>query len=144
MSRGSLMSIKEAARVGETTTASIYNYIENGYLEPVMIEGYQLVYYRDVLRASWEAKPKKDTSKSKASKPKIKQLEDPVKGLMMGVTDAAKKAGVSRETLRLWYKKGYFDYVYVDGVKLVCYRDILKAAWLAKQSYSETRKKGKQ
>lgn len=134
MSRGSLMSIKEAARVGEVTTSSIYNYIRKGYLEPVIIEGYEFVYYRDVLQAAWKAQRKNNKSRTKASELREKQLEDPVKGPIMSITEAAKKAGVTRETVRLWYNKGFFDFVYIDGVKLLYYRDILRASWKAKEN----------
>lgn len=56
MKKGPLVTIKEAARMGDISMPSIYNYEKRGYLKFVDIEGYTLVYYRDVLRASWEAK----------------------------------------------------------------------------------------
>jgi predicted site-specific integrase-resolvase len=57
MSRGPLMTIKEAAEKGGITTASIYNYEKNGYLQFVeMPGGFRVVYYRDVLRAAWAAR----------------------------------------------------------------------------------------
>ena len=56
MSKGPLMTVKEAAAMGGITTASIYNYEKEGYLKFVEIAGFRVVYYRDVLRASWEAK----------------------------------------------------------------------------------------
>jgi len=56
MNKGPLMTVREAAYKGGITAASIYNYEKNGYLEFVDVAGYQVVYYRDVLRASWAAK----------------------------------------------------------------------------------------
>ena len=50
------MTIKGAAEKGGITPASIYNYEKEGYLKFVEIDGFRVVYYRDVLRASWEAK----------------------------------------------------------------------------------------
>ena len=56
MKKGPLVPIREAARMGGISIPSVYNYEKNGYLKFVDIEGITLVYYRDVLRASWEAK----------------------------------------------------------------------------------------
>lgn len=50
------MSIKQAAEKGGITTASLLAYIKNGYLKTHNIAGYEFVYYRDVLKASWTAK----------------------------------------------------------------------------------------
>lgn len=51
------MTIREAAERGGITTASIYNYEKDGHLQFVeMPGGFRVVYYRDVLRASWAAK----------------------------------------------------------------------------------------
>lgn len=57
------------------------------------------------------------------------------KGPLMSLTQAAKKAEVSTESLRVWHKEGYFDYVYVADMRMVYYRDILRASWARKQNH---------
>ena len=49
--------IKAAEKAGLSVSA-IHNYIAKGYMEPIVIDGYEFVYYRDVLRASWIASQK--------------------------------------------------------------------------------------
>jgi len=73
MKKGPLVPIREAARMGGISIPSVYNYEKNGYLKFVDIEGITLVYYRDVLRASWQAKQESiRAGKSPNSGPKAK------------------------------------------------------------------------
>jgi predicted site-specific integrase-resolvase len=51
---GPLLTLGDAADRAGISKATIYNYVNLGYLE-VHFEG-GMVYYRDLLRASWEAK----------------------------------------------------------------------------------------
>ena len=55
---GPLVLISEAAEMAEISTTTIRRYEGRGYLEDQWIEGagVPMVYYRDVLRASWKAK----------------------------------------------------------------------------------------
>lgn len=57
------------------------------------------------------------------------------KGPLMSMSQAARKAGVSTESLRVWHKEGYFDYVYIAEMRMVYYRDILRASWARKQNH---------
>ena len=70
MSKGPLMTIQEAAKRGGISVPAIYGYEKSGYLQFVEIDGFRVVYYRDVLRASWAAKEgyRNRTRKSKKSK----------------------------------------------------------------------------
>ena len=66
MSRGSLLPIADAARKAGIHRVTINSYIEKGYLE-THLDGY-MVYYRDVLRASWMAYESLKNNSGKASK----------------------------------------------------------------------------
>lgn len=65
-SKGPLMSISDAARKAGIHRVTINSYIEKGYLTTHM-DGF-LVYYRDVLRASWMAYESLKKNSGKASK----------------------------------------------------------------------------
>ena len=56
MSRGQLMTPKMAADAAGITGATVKVYINKGLLKTIDVAGYEFVYYRDVLRASWTAK----------------------------------------------------------------------------------------
>lgn len=45
----------QAADKAEVAHSVVNRYIQKGYLETVVIDGYEFVYYRDVLKASWIA-----------------------------------------------------------------------------------------
>jgi hypothetical protein len=66
MSNGPLVTISDAAKIGEIHRETIRKYIAAGYLETYM-DGY-MVYYRDVLRASKIADEKHKANSGKASK----------------------------------------------------------------------------
>lgn len=55
MSKGPLMTRIQAADKAEVAHSVVNRYIQKGYLETVVIDGYEFVYYRDVLKASWIA-----------------------------------------------------------------------------------------
>lgn len=55
MSKGPLMTRIQAANKAGVAHSVVNRYIQKGYLEPIVIDGYEFVYYRDVLRASWKA-----------------------------------------------------------------------------------------
>lgn len=65
-STGPLMSIGDAAKKAGIHRVTINSYIQKGYLNTYM-DGY-LVYYRDVLRASWMAYQSLKNNSGKASK----------------------------------------------------------------------------
>lgn len=67
---GPLLTISDAAKQAGITKATIYSYIQKGYL-PTHMEGF-MVYYRDLLRASWTAK-QLHLKESGKSSPKYKQ-----------------------------------------------------------------------
>lgn len=50
----------------------------------------------------------------------------------MTIGDAARKAGVHRETIRSYIEKGYLS-THMEGM-LVYYRDVLRASWVAYES----------
>jgi DNA-binding transcriptional MerR regulator len=66
MSNGPLVTIGDAAKMGNIHRETIRKYIEAGYLKTYM-DGF-MVYYRDVLRASRIADQKHKASSGKASK----------------------------------------------------------------------------
>jgi len=55
-SKGDLLPTKDAAKKADISMNTLKSYKENGHLEYVDIDGYEFVYYRDVLRAAWKAK----------------------------------------------------------------------------------------
>lgn len=55
MAKGLLMSRIQAAKKAGVDPSVINKYVAKGYLEPIVLEGYEFVYYRDVLKASWKA-----------------------------------------------------------------------------------------
>ena len=65
MANGPLVTISDAAKMGEIHRETIRKYIAAGYLETYM-DGY-MVYYRDVLRASRIADEKHKANSGKAS-----------------------------------------------------------------------------
>jgi len=65
MSSGPLVTISDAAKMGEIHRETIRKYIAAGYLETYM-DGF-MVYYRDVLRASRIADQKHKETFGKAS-----------------------------------------------------------------------------
>jgi hypothetical protein len=66
MTNGPLVTISDAAKMGEIHRETIRKYIAAGYLETYM-DGY-MVYYRDILRASRIADEKHKANSGKASK----------------------------------------------------------------------------
>lgn len=64
-STGPLVTIGEAAKMAGVHRVTINKYIEKGYL-PTHMDGF-LVYYRDVLRASWMADESHKKNSGKAS-----------------------------------------------------------------------------
>jgi len=48
----------QAANKAGINASTVNNYIQKGYLKPMIIDGYEFVYYRDVLRAAWKAEQK--------------------------------------------------------------------------------------
>ena len=74
MSNGPLVTISDAAKMGEIHRETIRKYIAAGYLETYM-DGF-MVYYRDVLRASRIADDKHKSSSGKASKNYGKKNKD--------------------------------------------------------------------
>lgn len=58
MSKGPLMTRIQAAKKADIHAGTVNNYIQKGYLKPVILDGYEFVYYRDVLRAAWTAEQK--------------------------------------------------------------------------------------
>lgn len=67
--KGPFITVRDAANLGGITINSINSYAEKGYLE-LHFNG-AMVYYRDVLRASWIAK-QEHLSKSGKASPKFK------------------------------------------------------------------------
>ena len=55
-SKGELLPTKDAAKKADISMNTLKSYKENGHLECINIDGYEFVYYRDLLRASWKAK----------------------------------------------------------------------------------------
>lgn len=51
---GPLMSLDDATRLAGITKSTLHNYVNQGHLQ-LQFEG-GMVYYRDLLRASWLAK----------------------------------------------------------------------------------------
>jgi hypothetical protein len=51
---GPLLSLDDACKMANITKTTLYNYVSLGHLE-LQFEG-GMVYYRDLLRASWVAK----------------------------------------------------------------------------------------
>ncbi len=66
MTKGPLVTIDEAARLGGVSKETIRIYIKTGQLQ-THVNGL-MVYYRDLLRASWVAKQRHISSSGKASK----------------------------------------------------------------------------
>lgn len=56
MDKGPIMSFQMAAEHGEVNVSTIRNYVKSGLVKPIEIAGVEFVYYRDVLRASWESR----------------------------------------------------------------------------------------
>lgn len=50
------MTIGDAAKKAEVSVTTVYTYIKQGHLKTVDVGGYDLIYYRDLLRAAWAAK----------------------------------------------------------------------------------------
>lgn len=55
------------------------------------------------------------------------------RGELLTPKDAAKKAEVSLHTLKNWQQQGHLEYIDIAGYDFVYYRDVLRAAWAAKQ-----------
>ena len=55
------------------------------------------------------------------------------RGELLTPKSAAKKADISMNTLRSYIENGHLEYVDVAGYDFVYYRDLLRAAWKAKQ-----------
>ena len=65
MSKGPLMTRIQAANKAEVAHSVVNRYIQKGLVEPIVIDGYEFVYYRDVLRASWKAAQRDNRYKGK-------------------------------------------------------------------------------
>lgn len=72
MTNGPLVTISDAAKMGEIHRETIRKYIAAGYLQTYM-DG-TMVYYRDVLRASRIADEKHKSTSGKAS-PNYKKIQ---------------------------------------------------------------------
>lgn len=66
MSKGPLMTRIQAADKAGVAHSVVNRYIQKGDLEPIIIDGYEFVYYRDVLRASWKAAQKDNRYRGKS------------------------------------------------------------------------------
>jgi|AntRauMFilla1563_2_1112583.scaffolds.fasta_scaffold217552_1 hypothetical protein len=65
MTKGPMMTLEEASRYGDISMHKLKRYIKNGWL--VTHGPFNLVYYRDVLRAAWTAEEYFKTVAGKAN-----------------------------------------------------------------------------
>lgn len=62
-------------------------------------------------------------------------IYDPVRGALMRKYEAAKRGGISPETIDAYIKKGYLERINGPrNIIFIYYRDLLRASWM---SYSQ-------